>query len=95
MGIQNTYSLARDGNNYISTNFRIREFACQDGSDEIPIDDELVIYLQNIRNHFGKSITITSGYRTKSHNTKVGGADNSRHLYGRAADFVVSGVSVR
>lgn len=31
--------------------------------------------------------TVTSGYRTKEHNEKVGGAPNSYHLYDRARDI--------
>ena len=34
-------------------------------------------------------MTITSGYRTASHNTKVGGSRSSQHLLGRAADIQV------
>ena len=28
-----TYSVSKDGNTYLSANFRVREFACKDGSD--------------------------------------------------------------
>ena len=58
------------------------------------IDESLVVLLQCIREHFGKPITITSGYRTAAHNAAVGGAKSSQHLLGRAADIQVAGVSV-
>ena len=87
------YSVAKDGMKYISKNFRVREFRCQDGSDPVFIDDNLVAILQQIRDHFGKAVTITSAYRTASHNKKVGGATYSQHLYGTAADIKVSGVA--
>lgn len=87
------YSVAKDGTSYISKNFRVREFACKDGSDPIFIDNELVSVLQQIRDHFGKAVTITSAFRTASHNKKVGGATYSQHLYGKAADIKVSGVA--
>lgn len=66
----------------------------RDGSDAIMIDQTLVVLLQAIREHFGKPITITSGYRTAAHNATVGGAKSSQHLLGRAADIQVAGVSV-
>ena len=87
------YSKSKDGNKKVSTNFRVKEFACTDGSDPIFIDSDLVNVLQNIRSHFGKSVTITSAYRTPTKNKAVGGATYSQHLYGKAADIKVSGVS--
>lgn len=51
--------------------------------------------LQVVRDIIGKPIKITSGYRTISHNQSVGGAPNSYHLYGMAADIVVDGLSAR
>lgn len=87
------YSKAKDGNKKLSANFKVREFACTDGSDPIFIDSELVNVLQKIRAHFGKSVTITSAYRTPGKNKAVGGQTYSQHLYGRAADIKVKGVS--
>ena len=87
----NTYSLARDGEKNLTTNFKVKEFRCQDGSDTILIDSDLVNYLQKIREWTGAAVTITSGYRTPSHNASQGGASNSYHVKGQAADIVVSG----
>ena len=83
------YSLKRDGPTALAPNLRVREFACGDGSDAVLIDQELVIVLQCIREHFGKPLHITSGYRTLTHNKKVGGSPKSQHLYGMAADIQV------
>ena len=88
------YSLAKDGAKLLAPDFRVREFRCKDGSDEILVDEALVLLLQCIREHFGKAVTITSGYRTPAHNAKVGGSKSSQHLLGRAADIRVQGVSV-
>jgi hypothetical protein len=82
----------------LSNNFVSTEFDCK-GNDgccnKTLIDPKLVVYLQAIREHFGKPITITSGYRCSKHNTRVGGAAGSRHTKGEAADIVVSGVAPR
>lgn len=87
------YSLKKDGSNKLSTNFTVKEFACKDGSDSVVIEFELVEILQKIRDHFGKAVTINSAYRNATYNKKVGGASNSQHVFGRAADIVVKGVS--
>ena len=88
------YSLAKDGSRKLSPSFTVREFRCRDGSDTILIDEGLVVLLQCIREHFGKPVTITSGYRTARHNAAVGGAAFSQHCYGRAADIRVKEVAV-
>lgn len=87
------HSKAKDGNKKVSTNFRVKEFACTDGSDPIFIDSELVSVLQNVREHFGKAVTITSAYRTPGKNKACGGTTYSQHLYGRAADIKIKGVA--
>ena len=88
------YSLKADGAKQLSPAFRVREFRCRDGSDAIMIDQTLVVLLQAIREHFGRPITITSGYRTAAHNAAVGGAKSSQHLLGRAADIQVADTPV-
>ena len=88
------WSRTRDGTRKLSANFTVAEFACKDGSDPVFVDSSLAALLQKIRDHFGRPVVITSGYRTAAHNKSVGGAKSSQHLLGRAADIRVQGVSV-
>lgn len=88
------YSLMADGNRRLAPDFKVRELRCRDGSDTVMVDEALMLLLQCIREHFGKAVTITSGYRTPTHNAKVGGSKSSQHLLGRAADIQVAGTSV-
>lgn len=87
-----TYSLKADGDKQVSTNFKVKEFRCKDGSDQILIDVDLVRdKLQAIRDHFAAPVTINSAYRTQTYNIKVGGAAKSYHFTGQAFDIVVKG----
>ena len=81
----------------LSENFNSLEFDCHGSGccSETIINPKLVEYVQKIRDHFGKSITVTSGYRCPIHNKRIGGATGSRHSKGDAADIVVSGVAPR
>jgi len=45
--------------------------------------------LQPLRDKLGCPVLVTSGYRCRLLNEKIGGAKNSQHLYGQAADIVV------
>ena len=87
------YSKAKDGNTKLSANFKVKEFACLDGSDTIFVSQELVNILQKVRNNFGKPVVINSAYRTENHNKKVGGSANSQHKYGMAADIRINGIA--
>lgn len=79
----------------LTKNFKTTEFDCKCGKycSTTLIDKALVNQLQMIRDHFDKPVLINSGYRCVRHNRNVGGANNSQHLYGKAADIVVKGVS--
>ena len=65
------YSLAKDGNRKLAPDFKVRELRCRDGSDTVMVDETLTVVLQCIRDHFGKPVVITSGYRTAAHNAAV------------------------
>lgn len=81
----------------IAPNFQYKEFDCHGSGccSKTIIDEKLVAYVQQIRDHFGKPVTITSPYRCEVHNRRVGGATKSYHMQGKAADIVVQGVSSR
>jgi hypothetical protein len=57
----------------IAKNFQYKEFDCHGSGccSTTIIDEKLVEYIQRIRDHFGKPVTITSPYRCEIHNKKV------------------------
>lgn len=78
--------------------FKKSEFACKCGGkycNGYPADpkEKLIRAADDVREHFGKSMFVSSGLRCKQHNANVGGVSNSRHLNGKAMDFCISGVS--
>ena len=78
----------------LSNHFDSNEFECKCGKCElVPPPQELLNILEDVREHFGKPVTIMSGYRCEHHNTKVGGAKNSRHKKGDASDIKVKDIS--
>lgn len=79
----------------VSPHFKAKEFQCKDKSEYLLIATELIETLEAIRNHFNAPVRINSGYRTPSWNSKVGGAPNSYHCKGMAADIVVKGHNSR
>lgn len=85
----NIYNLATEGNFNVAKNFKVREF--KSDSSKVLIHPELPDALQVVRDEVGESVNLTNGYRTDSHNKRVGGATNSYHTYGMAADIYVNG----
>ena len=78
----------------LSKNLSRSEFACKCGRCGFDTADvELVGMVQDVRDHFGTTVIITSACRCPKYNKAVGGGDKSQHLLGRAADIVVPGVS--
>lgn len=86
------YRMQHDSKEKVSENFRVREYACKDGSDLVLVDEELAELLQKIRTKLGV-LHINSGYRTLRWNEKVGGKPYSYHLAGMAADIWVKDVT--
>lgn len=78
--------------NKISPHFHRTEFACNCGCGFDTVDVDTLEILEAIRTHFGKPVIINSGCRCPDYNAKVGGAPNSQHTLGRAADIRVQGV---
>jgi uncharacterized protein YcbK (DUF882 family) len=77
----------------VTRNFDSSEFECNCGCD-MPDDvleniKELSINLQYIRDYLGTSIRLTNAYRCVEHNKAIGGAKNSQHILGKAADLKV------
>ncbi len=65
--------------------FTFMEFRSK-GNGWIKVHRDLVRALDQYRQRYGPT-EIVSAYRDPLHNTKVGGARNSQHLYGNAADI--------
>ena len=76
--------------------FKRSEFACRCGCGFDDEDLKVVEILEIIRRHFGdRPVIVTSGCRCVKHNNKVGGIKGSMHLYGKACDFYIKGVSTQ
>lgn len=70
----------------ISKYFRARELMCP-CCGKCTINADLLMLLDEIRYIIGEPIYVTSGCRCEKHNKEVGGARNSQHLLGKAADI--------
>ena len=83
---------------YISQNniryFRASEFRCRH-CGEIVIESRVIEILERLRIYFGKPIVITSAYRCRVHNKRVGGVPNSAHTRGYAVDIKCTNSSDR
>lgn len=66
--------------------FRLSEFRCSDGTPILLLHPRLTTWLDALREWAGAPVEVTSGYRTHCYNARVGGANESRHMYGLAAD---------
>jgi hypothetical protein len=89
----------------LSANFSLKELTKSDtatrlGIDNTP-DDETIDnlkmlcekVLQPVRDHFGKSVTVNSGFRSSETNQATGGSKSSDHVKGQAADIEIAGVA--
>lgn len=76
-------------------NFRRYEFVCPCGCGFSTVDLELHAALQALRTEIGSPIVISrgGGCRCESYNDGIGGAKNSWHTKGMAADISSPGAS--
>lgn len=82
--------------------FKEKELACKCCGQLPPFARENIEalvceVLDPAREKLGSPIVVNSGYRCPKHNKEVGGATNSQHLLGQAADirFQVSGFKIQ
>ena len=84
----------------LTPNFELSEFEDRSGAT-MPASVKANILLlakelQVLRNHLGKPVEITSGYRSPARNAATpGAAQNSTHISGKGADFKVAGMTMR
>ena len=95
------FKTVNDSNIKDFKNFSMSELKCKCGGKycngyPTGFSYELLAQLQQIRNHFGKPVIITSAVRCQKHNDSLkGSVKNSKHVLGRAVDFYVKGVSYK
>jgi uncharacterized protein YcbK (DUF882 family) len=79
----------------ITKNFAVSELEFYDKipKELLSYSKQLLENLQILRDHFGKPITIISGYRSPSRNNAVNGKSKSLHLWAAAADIQVKDVA--
>ena len=76
--------------------FTRAEFRCpcgRCGGFPVEPDEKLVRLAEQVREHFGAPVIVSSGVRCQAHNDELpGSVKNSYHLRGKAMDFCVRGV---
>jgi uncharacterized protein YcbK (DUF882 family) len=88
------FEIDKVGRSYkVSRNFTLGELASKDGANIVLLHPALILALQTIRDHVGKPIRVNSAFRSPAHNKAIGGASNSLHTLGLAADVVIDGMT--
>lgn len=89
----------------LSNNFSLKELtasqtADRKGINNNPNEDQInklkllcEKVLQPIRDHYGKVVTVSSGYRSVELCEAIGSSKNSQHAKAEAADFEIFGLS--
>ena len=88
----------------LSNNFSLKEMTASQTADRHgisnnPSEDHMdnlkklcENVLQPIRDHYGKVVSVSSGYRSPELCVKIGSSMKSQHAKGQAADFEIFGV---
>lgn len=78
----------------LSKNFSTKEFISPD-TGVCRMQPEFIERLQRCRDEYGKPMRVVSGFRSIEYNKKIGGAPNSAHCRGYAADISCTSSSNR
>ncbi len=75
--------------------FDSSEFACKHCGQlpRLGMDSRLLEVLDKLREKLGEPLVISSGYRCPTHNRNIGGASESYHTRGMAADIYINSES--
>lgn len=92
--------VAGDEHLQMSRHFSVSEFLSRDpiGGRRLTylrMAPELIASLQELRDAIGRTVSVTSGYRSPAYNRSIGGATKSQHMTGRAADITAAGIAPR
>tara|TARA_R110002050_G_scaffold18260_12_gene53485 strand:- start:5131 stop:5541 length:411 start_codon:yes stop_codon:yes gene_type:complete len=83
----------------LTKNFDLSEFECNDHSwmpDHVYNNViKAANNLQKLRDLYKRPINITSAYRSKKYNKKIGGVSNSTHTLGLAIDIQIKGIDYK
>jgi zinc D-Ala-D-Ala carboxypeptidase len=71
----------------LSAHFTVDELKSK-GNGTCYVRRELLAALETLRAHMGAPLSVIDAYRDPAHNAAVGGASDSMHLYGLAADVI-------
>jgi uncharacterized protein YcbK (DUF882 family) len=85
-----------NGATMIAPNFRVQDFMSEAKGRYGLFSSHVVSQLQKLRNFVNSPVFVTSGYRSPGYNRRTdGSATWSRHTYGDAVDFHVSGKKIK
>ena len=87
--------MSKVSEHFIRSEFRCKGTNCDGAGNNCgfeAVDFELLMALEDVRNHFKSPVKINSACRCEKHNKEVGGSENSMHKKGMACDIVVVGV---
>lgn len=73
--------------------FTNAELMCNCGCGAVPMDEEFMARLDEVREQYGKPIYISSGYRCPEYNAKISKTGTTgAHTTGKAVDMAISGL---
>jgi uncharacterized protein YcbK (DUF882 family) len=78
----------------LSPHFSTSEMACHD-CGRMVLDPGLIPALEALRSLGPEPIIVDDAYRCPEHNSSVGGVQDSQHIYGKAADIQIVGLTLQ